>query len=160
MKYEFTPERMKEFQKVKAKYERPRSALLPALYLAQEQWKFLSDEAIQYVAGLLEMPAREVFEAVSFYTMFRKKDMGKYCLQVCNNITCTLMGSEALLDLLHKELDVGLSETTKDGMFSILSVQCLGSCGTAPVVQINENYYENMNCDRLKITLQQLRGTT
>ena len=157
MKYEFTAERLAEFQRVKAKYERPRSALLPVLYLAQEQWSYLSDEALNYVATLLDIPPREVFEAASFYTMFRRKDMGKHCLQVCNNITCTLMGSEALFKTLHDDLGVGLSEATKDGLFSIVAVQCLGSCGTAPVVQINDDYHENMTCELLRETIQKLR---
>lgn len=157
MSVSFTTDRLERFQKVVARYEVKRSALLPALYLAQEQWSFLSDEVMDYVATLLEMPSREVHEAASFYTLFRRKPMGRYCVSVCNNITCTMMGSEKLLDRLKSELQIGAGDVTPDGQFSWLHVQCLGSCATAPVVQVNEEYFENMSEAKLTSLLDELK---
>lgn len=143
-KIEFTPERLDRFRKTVAKYEKAQSALLPALYLAQEQWGYLSAPVMEYVAKLLEIPAATVFEAASFYFLFRKKDMGKFCMQVCNNITCSMMGSEEVLKIIREELGLKPGEVSPDNRFSCVAVQCLGSCGTAPVVQINDDYFENM----------------
>jgi NADH-quinone oxidoreductase E subunit len=141
----FSPERLERFQKIVAKYETRQSALLPVLYLAQEQFGYLTDAAMDYVAELLQVPPAHVYEAVSFYVLFKKKDMGRHCLQVCNNITCNMMGAEKLLAITKEELGLSLNEVSSDGKFSLMAVQCLGSCDTAPVVQVNEDYYENLN---------------
>lgn len=146
-KVAFTAERLERFDKTVAKYEKAQSALLPALYLAQEQWGFLTPAVMEYVAGLLKMPAATVFEAASFYFLFKKKDMGKYCMQVCNNITCSMMGSEKVLQIIREELGIGPNDVSSDGRFSCMAVQCLGSCDTAPVVQVNDDYFENMDPD-------------
>ena len=130
----------------------------PVLYLAQEQFGFLSRDAMKLVAKLLGMPEARVFEAVTFYVMFKKKDMGRWCLQVCNNITCTMMGSEDLLKVIHEELDLNTpNQVTSDGMFSLLPVQCLGSCDTAPVVQINDDYHENLNPEKFREIIRRLK---
>lgn len=154
----FSPEMSRRFKETVAKYERPRSALLPVLYLAQEQFGFLSKEAMQYVAKQLELPEAYVYEVVSFYTMFKKKDMGRYCLQVCNNITCCMVGSEEILQTAQSELGIKPGEVTADGMFSLVPVQCLGSCDTGPVVQINDDYFENMTPEKMKETVRKLRA--
>ena len=109
----FTPDRMDRFQKVVAQYETRRSALLPVLYLAQEQFGFLSPEAMDYVAELLQIPPAHVYEAVSFYVLFKKKDMGKFCLQVCNNVTCHMRGAEKLLEVVKQDLGIGPFEVTR-----------------------------------------------
>lgn len=154
---QFSTEREKEFGRLVLKYEVKRSALLPTLYLAQDEWGVLTDEVLSYVAGRLEMTPREVIEAASFYTLFRRKDRGRFCVQVCNNITCTLMGSESLL----KELDglgVPHDRVTDDGLLSLVHVQCLGSCNTAPVVQINDDYFENMTTSKLRSVVGGIRS--
>lgn len=154
----FTPERLERFKKTVAKYEQPASAVLPTLWLAQEQWGFITPEAIRYVAELLGMTERQVTEVTSFYFMFRKKDMGKYCLQVCNNITCTMMGSEKVMAVIKEELGIGINEVTPDGQFSCQSVQCLGSCDTAPVVQVNDAYFENQDAETFRKTLREWKA--
>ncbi len=154
----FNPEIQKRFEATVAKYERKASALLPTLYLAQEQFSFLSPPVMIHVAKLLDMPPREVFEAVSFYTMFRKKDMGQYCLQVCQNVTCCLMGSDDLFKVIQEELGIGPDEVTADKKFSLVPVQCLGSCDTAPVVQINDDYVERLDPEKFRSLIKKLRA--
>jgi NADH-quinone oxidoreductase subunit E len=153
---EFSPERMKAFRECVAKYEQPASALLPTLYLAQEQFGFLKPEVLEYVASLLKIPPTQAFEAASFYLMFKQKDMGQWCLQICNNVTCTMMGSEDLIAVAKEELGIGFHEVTSDRKFSVVPVQCLGSCGTAPVVQVNEDYHENLSPVKFRELLKQL----
>ena len=104
MSVSFTLENEKRFKNIVSKYEARASALLPTLWLAQEQFGYLSDETLNYVAGLLDMPSVHVFEAVSFYVLYKRKDMGKYCLQICNNISCQMMGSEKLIGVVKEEL--------------------------------------------------------
>ncbi len=154
----FTPDRLERFKRTVAKYEQPASALLPTLWLAQEQWGHISQPVLRYVAGLLEMSEVQVTEVVSFYFMFRKKDMGKYCLQVCNNITCTMMGSEKVMEVIREELGIGVGEVTPDGAFSCMSVQCLGSCDTAPVVQVNDDYFENQEAEAFRKLLRRWKA--
>lgn len=153
----FTPENLARFKATVAKYEVPASALLPTLYIAQEQFGFLSNEVMVYVGTLLDMPPVKVFEAASFYSMFKKKDMGKYCLQVCNNITCTMMGAERLVKVIKDDLKIGPMEVTKDGKFSYVPVQCLGSCDTAPVCQVNDDYVENLDAEKFRALLRELK---
>jgi len=158
MKVEFSPERRARFDALVAKYERKQSALLPTLYLAQEQWGYLTPEAMDYVGELLEIPPAHVYDAASFYLLFRKKDMGQWFLQVCNNVTCTMLGSEALLAVIQEELGIGNDGSlSADGKFSCIAVQCLGSCDTAPVVQVNEEYVEKLTPDRLRALVRRLR---
>lgn len=154
---QFNAENMERFKSTVAKYEVPSSALLPTLYLAQEQFGFLSPEVMVYVASLLGMPPVKVFEAASFYVMFKKKDMGRWCLQVCQNITCTMMGAEKLVNVVREELGIGVNEVTPDGLFSFVPVQCLGSCDTAPVCQVNEEYVENLDPEKFRKLIRALK---
>lgn len=157
MSVSFTSENQARFEKIVAKYETKASALLPTLWLAQEQFEYLSNEVMDYVASLLGMPPSHVYEAVTFYVMFKRKDMGKFCLQICNNITCSMMGSEKLIQVARDELHIGFHEVTEDKMFSLVPVQCLGSCDTAPVVQVNEEYCENLTPEKFKELIHRLK---
>lgn len=154
----FNAEIESRFKKLTAKYETLRSALLPTLYLAQEQFGYLSPDVMTYVAKRLDVPPAHVFEAVTFYVLFKKKDMGKFCLQVCNNITCTLMGSEKLIQVVKEELGLSLNGVSEDKMFSLVPVQCLGSCDTAPVVQVNDDYFEKLNPETFRAVLKKLKA--
>jgi NADH-quinone oxidoreductase subunit E len=127
----------------------PRSALIPSLHLAQADVGYLSAEAIAEVAEIFHLPPNEVYEVASFYTMFYKKPAGRYMLQVCTNISCMLCDSEAIVAHLEKRLGIKPGETTPDGRFTLIEVECLASCGTAPVVQINETYHENLTPEKL-----------
>lgn len=155
---EFTPQNLERFKKTVAKYEQSASAMLPALYIAQEQFGYLTPEILEYVAGLLKVPAAKAFEAASFYTMFFKRDMGKYCLQVCNNVSCTMMGSEEILAVIKEELGIEPGQNTEDNTFSVIKVECLGSCDTAPVVQVNDDYCENLNPKRMRDLIKRIKN--
>lgn len=157
MKVSFREDVLKEAERIISLYPKKESALLPILHIAQREFGYISDEVENYIAELLQIPLVDVREVVSFYTMFRRKPVGRYHIQVCRNISCSLLGSEGLLDFLKKYLKISEGETTPDGLFTISTVECLGSCGTAPVIQINDVYYENMTREKLEALLDELR---
>lgn len=138
------------------RYPQRRSALIPALHAAQDEIGYLSPEAICDVAAIFEISSNEVYEVASFYTMFYKKPVGKYVLQVCTNISCLLRSCEAIMCHLEKRLGIKPGETTADRRFTLMEVECLASCGTAPVVQINQDYHENLTPERLDQILDSL----
>lgn len=141
---EFSPEAMKEVEKLLSRYPIKEAALLPLLHIAQREFGHVSLEAEAYVASLLDLPAPRVHGVSTFYTMYNKKPVGKYHVQVCTNISCSLMGAEHLVKCLEKKLGIKPGQTTADGKFTLSEVECLGSCGTAPVMQINDDYYEDL----------------
>ena len=142
---EFSDKAKTEFQDILKKYPDRESALLPTLHLAQKEFGWISKEAMQYVADLLELPVMQVYETATFYTMYNKKPVGKYHVQVCTNISCSLMDSDHIVDYLSKKLNIKLGETTPDDMFTLSEVECLGACGTAPVMMIGDAYHENLD---------------
>jgi len=157
---EFTPENRGEFEKILARYPQKRAALLPTLYLMQKQEGFISMEAIRYLAGLLEIEPVEIYGVITFYTMLHLEPVGRFHLQVCNNVSCQLMGSEKLLAHIKQRLGIGVGEKTPDGLFSLSVVECLGSCGTAPVIQVNlDPYWENLDLEKLDRLLDELKSS-
>jgi NADH-quinone oxidoreductase subunit E len=136
-----------------------RAMLLTALYIAQEQHGYLSQEAMERVAVRLGLPASEVFSMASFYTLYRTKPSGRYVLQVCEGLSCHLVdGAERLVDYLRKKLRVAVGQTTPDGLFTLETVQCLASCGTSPAIRVNDALYENMTFEKVDELLGTLRG--
>ncbi len=154
MKIAFSDDAMKEFQEIVARYPNKRAALLPALHLAQREFAWLPYETLEYVGGLLELPYSEVYDTASFYTMFKLKPTGKYHLQVCHTLSCALRGAGAICGHVKEKYGIGNGETTPDGKLSLVKVECLGSCGTAPVVQINDDYYEDLSPEQLDRILE------
>lgn len=154
----FTPERLEKFKKLVAKYEVPASAMLPALYLAQEQWEYLTPPVLDYVASLCGVPNRQAYECASFYTMFKRKPSGKYFIEVCNNITCTIMGSEELLAVLKEELGLEPGHVTADGLVGCRTVECLGSCDTAPMCVFNDEYVEKLDKEKFRTMVRALKN--
>jgi NADH-quinone oxidoreductase subunit E len=147
-------------QKIQAlmdKYPQKRSALIPSLQLAQKEAGYLSSEMVYEVARLFSLSPNEVNEVVSFYTMFYKKPMGKYVIQVCTNISCLLCNAEGIATHLKKRLGIQFGETSTDKKYTLLEVECLGSCGTSPVIQINEDYYEDLTPEKLDRILDGLQ---
>lgn len=134
---------------LKERFPQRKSAILPALHLVLKEKNFVEKENLKEVAELLELPPIEVFETASFYTMFPQKKVGKYHIQVCTNLSCSLLGAEELVKYLEEKLKIKIGKTTSDGMFTLSTVECLGSCGTAPVMQINEDYYENLTKEKV-----------
>ncbi len=139
-----------------AKYPHPRSALIPSLQLAQEETGYLSPDAMREIGAVFELTPNEVHEVASFYTMLYKKPVGKYVIQVCTNISCLLCRSGEIMAHLESRLGIKPGQTTPDNRFTLLEVECLASCGTAPVVQINEDYHEDLTPEKLDPILDTL----
>ncbi len=148
--FAFSPENEKRFQDLLPKYPDKRAVVLPALWLAQEQEGHLTLESMEYVAKRLEQPPVSVFAVVEFYTMFKTEAMGRHHLQVCRTLSCDMLGCENLQTVIEKKLGIGPGEKTADGMFSFETVECLGSCGTAPVMRMDDRYWENLSAEKLE----------
>lgn len=135
-------------EKVKSelkRYEVKESAIIPALYVAQkENSGWISDEVIHHLSKVMDIPESRITEVFKFYTMFNQEKVGKYHVQVCTNISCALNGGRELAAHICKELKVKLNQVTEDARFTVSRVECLGSCGTAPMMQVNEDYHENL----------------
>jgi NADH-quinone oxidoreductase E subunit len=140
-----------------ARYPRKQAALIPTLYVAQDQFGHLSDAVMQLVADELELPLASVFATAMFYTMLRKKPVGTWHLQICANVSCGLRGSDHLVGLVQDVLGIGPGETTADGLFTLEIVQCLAACGYAPALQVNKKDYFNVTPDGLKALIEELR---
>ena len=153
----FSEETRRELDRVVSRYPDREAAILPALHLAQREFGHVSDEAIVYVAGLIGVTPARVEGVATFYTMYNRKPVGKYHVQICRNLSCSLMGAEHLIERVSKKLGIKPGETTADGRFTLTKVECLGSCGTAPVMQVNEDYYENLTEDSINRILDGLR---
>jgi NADH-quinone oxidoreductase subunit E len=153
---EKTIERLDKLLKV---FPEKKSIVLPALHLVYEQFGYLEKSAIAEIANRTGVPDIFFEEGANFYTMFPTKPVGKYLIQVCHNISCTLMGASELVEYLKTKLDIEVGETSADGLFTLVTVECLGSCGTAPMMQINDNYYENLTKEKVDQILSKLRQT-
>jgi len=146
-----------KIEQLKTRYPRPKSALLPALHLAQRAHDgWLSDDVLAEVAQVMGLPPAEVRSAASFYTMFNRRPVGKHLVQVCTNLSCSLLGAEHIVEHLKRVLGIEVGGTTPDGLFTLLEVECLGSCGTAPMMQIDDAYYENLTVERVDEILSEL----
>jgi len=137
-----------KFETYLTRYPIKRAAIMPTLWLAQEEFDWLSPEVMLYVAELLELAPAFVASVASFYTMYYKRPMGRHHVQVCTNLSCALRGAEDIVTCLRGRLGIGVGETTADGVFSLSEAECLGSCGTAPMMQVNDDYWENLTPER------------
>jgi NADH-quinone oxidoreductase subunit E len=150
----------KRIAKLKDEFSQRRSAILPAMHVVLEEVGYHNREVVREVANLLELSEMEVNETLSFYTYFPKEGVGKYHIQVCTNVSCMLLGAEQLLEYLEQKLGIKAGQTTPDGLFTLSVVECLGSCGTAPVIQVNQEYHEKLTrtkVDQILDTLKQDR---
>jgi NADH-quinone oxidoreductase subunit E len=137
---------------------RQKSALLPVLHVAQAEFDgWLSPATMDYVASILSIKPIEVYEVASFYTMYNLKPVGKCLIEICQTGTCALRGSDDILEHFEKRLNIKLGETTADGMFTLKTVECLGSCGTAPMLQCGSDYYENLTTEKVDTLIEKLR---
>ncbi|HOU54167.1 MAG TPA: NAD(P)H-dependent oxidoreductase subunit E [Myxococcota bacterium] len=158
MALEFSAEREREFQEVVARYPDRQAALIPVLYLADREFGFLSPEAMEYVARRLDLPLTRVVNTASFYTMLRKRQTGRFHIQVCVNVACHLRGADGLLRHLERRLGISPGEITPDGLFSLEGVQCLAACGNAPALQVNYEYHEGMTEEAVDRLIDRLRA--
>lgn len=154
---EFPPEAKKQFDYLLTRYPNKEAALLPTLHLAQEVFGWIAPEVVQYVGSLLDLSPATVFGVVSFYNMYNQKPVGKYHLQVCTNLSCMVSRAYDIYDHLCSKLNIKPGQTTPDGMYTVTEVECLGSCGTAPVVQVNNDYHENMTVEQMDALLPKLK---
>jgi NADH-quinone oxidoreductase E subunit len=145
MALEFSPETRKKFDEIVGRYPKKEAAMLPVLRLAQEEFGYLSAEAIEYVAAIMGVPAARVYGVVTFYTMLNMKPIGRHHIQICRTLPCALAGAERITAAIKSKLGIGVGATTVDGKFTLSEVECLASCGTAPMMQVNDDYYENLN---------------
>jgi len=156
MKLKFSDSAQHEFEQILLHYPDKEAALLPTLHLARREFKIFTPDVMKYVAALLELAPIQVLDAVSFYTLFPRQEEGKYVIQVCATLSCALLGAESVVDYLKNKLNIDVGETTPDRRFTLKKVECLGSCGTAAVMQINEDYYENLTEAKIDQILAQL----
>lgn len=154
--FQFTSENQRAFEDFLTKYPNKQAALLPTLWLAQKQNGYLSLEVQEYVASILDLSPVHVHGVVTFYTMYKEKPTGKYHLQVCRTLSCALMGCESMMQHLEARLKIKSGEVSRNGQFSWETVECLASCGTGPVVQVNETYVENLTTGKLDQLLEKL----
>ena len=146
-----------EIEREVAKYPEKRAAVLAALHLAQKEHGWISEETMEEVASLLDLTPIEVKEVTSFYTMFNMRPVGKCHLQVCTNLSCSLLNSRGLVDYLESKLGIKVGEMTEDRMFTLSTVECLGSCGTAPMMQIGDEYHHNLTEQKVDLILENLK---
>ncbi|MBM3429118.1 MAG: NADH-quinone oxidoreductase subunit NuoE, partial [Bacteroidetes bacterium] len=159
-KYQFSSETLAVVDKIIKRYPegKQKSALLPVLHLAQAEFDgWLSPEAMDYVAEVLQITSIEVYEVASFYSMYNLKPVGKCLLEVCRTSSCWLMGSEDIVKHLENKLGIKDGETTSDGQFTLKTVECLGSCGTAPMLQCGSDFYENLTLEKVDNLLENLK---
>lgn len=144
--FEFTKDNLDRAQVILKKYppQYKKGACMPLLDLAQRQIGFTSIAAMNYVAKMLDMPPMRVYEVATFYTMYQRKPVGKYHVQVCTTTPCQLCNSDQVMDTVVAKLGIKPGQTTKDGKFSIEEVECLGACSNAPMIQVNDDYYEDL----------------
>jgi NADH-quinone oxidoreductase subunit E len=149
----------KEIDEIVSRYPLRRSALIPLLYLAQRDQGFITEAAMKEIAGLLQLTPPQVYETVTFYTMLNLKKVGKFHIQICKSLMCALVGSDTVIGWIKTKLDIAPGETTTDGLFTLSAVECLAACGTAPMMQINDDYYEQLTEEKVDRILADLRTT-
>ena len=140
----FTDTAIQEIEEIRAKYPNSRAALLPALSVAQREFGWLSPEAYEAVADLLGVPKATVRGVATFYAMYKQKPMGKHLIQFCTNVSCMILGAEKLVDFLKNKYGVEPGGVSPDGRFSLVIMECIGACGTAPAMLVNDDFYENL----------------
>lgn len=156
MAVRFSEATQQQFEQVLTRYPTKQAAILPTLWLAQTEFGYLSPAVMEYIAGLLDLSPAYVLGVATFYTMFYKEPMGKCHVQVCTNLSCTLVGAEKIVRCLEEKLGVTVGQTTSDQVFSLSEVECLGSCGTAPVVQVNDDYHEKQTPEKVLSLIDEL----
>jgi len=157
MEFKFTEENLKRLENEIKKYPVKQPAVMAALWIAQEQNGWISGEVMQEVASILNMTNEDVLGIVTFYTMYHQKPMGKYHVQVCTNVSCMLRGGYEIFDQVKQKLNIGNMQVTGDKIFSLEEVECMGSCGTAPMIAVNEDYYENLDKGKVEQILNSLK---
>jgi NADH-quinone oxidoreductase subunit E len=155
----FNEEKLAKVKEIIARYPegRQKSALMPLLHLAQEEWGWLSTEAMDYIAGLLQLEPIEVYEVATFYTMYNLKPVGQFVFEVCHTGPCMLRGSDDIIEYIKEKLNIKVGETTPDGLFTLKTVECLGACGYAPMMQLGKHYREHLTREKVDAIIEECR---
>ena len=161
MAVEFSEQSEAQFQDLLSRYPDSQAAMLPVLHLAQAEFGWISVEVMDYVARRLELHPTKVLQAATFYTMYNKQPIGKCHIQVCTTLTCALMGGYQILEYLEETLGIQVGETTSDETYTLSEVECLASCGSAPMFQVSysdgeSEYFENLSTERVDEILDEL----
>ncbi|HMG77006.1 MAG TPA: NADH-quinone oxidoreductase subunit NuoE [Pyrinomonadaceae bacterium] len=152
----FSPEIESEIDRHLAKYPVMRSAILPLMFIVQRERGYLDPPGVAYLAKRLKLRITDIWEVATFYSMIHIKPIGKYHIQVCKTLSCKLLGADKITQQCAKKIGIKVGETTADGRFSLSEVECLGSCGTAPMFQINFDYHENLTPEKVDQILDSL----
>jgi NADH-quinone oxidoreductase E subunit len=152
----FSAEVESEIDRHLSKYPVMRSAILPLMFIVQRERGYLDPPGVAYLAKRLNLRITDIWEVATFYSMIQTKPIGKYHIQVCKTLSCKLLGSDKITQVCADKLGIKVGETTADGRFSLTEVECLGSCGTAPMFQINFDYYENLTAEKVNQVLDSL----
>jgi NADH-quinone oxidoreductase subunit E len=158
----FSEQNLQKVKEIIARYPqgKQKSALLPLLHIAQEENNgWLSVEAMDYVAGLLQIKPIEVYEVATFYSMYNLKPVGRYVFEVCQTGPCMLRGSDEVIDYIKNKLGIKVGETTNDGLFTLKTVECLGACGYAPMMQMGKFYKEHLTPERVDQIIEECKKT-
>ncbi len=147
-------------KKLEPRYPTRVAMLLPALHAAQEEYGWLPPQVLDEIAAVIEIHPAQVREVASFYTMYNLKPVGKYHLKVCTNVACALRGAEGIVEHCQKRLGIQVGETTADGKFTLAEEECLGACGTAPAMMLNDDYEENLTPERMNQILDRLNKSS
>ncbi|MDB4234343.1 NAD(P)H-dependent oxidoreductase subunit E [Alphaproteobacteria bacterium] len=159
--FNWSPENLKEIELIKSKYpkEKIQSAVMPLLYLAQKQNdNWLSSECIEKISETLNMPKIRVAEVASFYSMFNLKPVGKNLVQICRTSPCWLRGSNKITNAIYDSTKCDINQTSDDGMFTVVEVECLGACSNGPMIQINDDFYEDLNEKNTKEIIENIKN--
>ena len=162
MEIVFSTEKLNKIAEIISRYPegKQKSALLPVLHLAQDTFGgWLDVPVMDYVATLLKIEPIEVYEVASFYSMYNLKPVGKYMFEVCQTGPCMLNGSDNIIDYIKQKLNIGVGETTTDGMFTLKTVECLGACGYAPMMQLGKNYREHLTKEKVDAIIEECRAS-
>lgn len=157
---QFSEDKMAKVQEIIARYPqgKQKSALLPVLHIAQDaSGGWLSSDTLDYVASLLQLEPIEVYEVATFYSMYNLKPVGRYMFEVCQTGPCMLNGSDAIIAYISEKLNITPGETTKDGLFTLKTVECLGACGYAPMMQLGKNYREHLTKEKVDAIIEECR---
>ncbi|WP_238590441.1 NADH-quinone oxidoreductase subunit NuoE [Nitrospira moscoviensis] len=149
----------KEIDEILSRYPVKRSALIPLLYLAQRDQGYVTESAMKEIARLLGLTPPQVYETATFYTMLNLKKVGRFHIQVCKSLMCALVGSDTVIDWIKTKLGIAPGESTADGLFTLSVVECLAACGTGPMMQINDDYYERLTEEKVDRILADLKTT-
>src|SRR6516225_5827513 len=152
---ELSPKLAAKFEQLQNRYPVKRSALIPMMMYAQDEYGFVSDELIEEIARRLDLHTVQVEETLGFYSMLHRKRWGKHHVQICTNVACMLCGGKELLEHAKKRLEIGHKETTPDGVFSLEEVECIGACTGAPAMQVNYDFYENLTIQKFDRILEE-----